>query len=241
MVLSRENRSDRISCSTSISPTASRAPPSRSPARPFSRSAPGRAASPARCWRSARPASSRSSATSARSRRSQEIAAHYPGRLEIVAADALTFDPRTQLERRAGAHRRQSAVQYRHGAFDRMAQRRTLAAVVRPRRADVSARGRRAHRCRAGFEDLRPPVGAGAVALRGAHSVRRQSFGFRAAAESHVFRACSLCRARRRALRPYGSSRAVTQAAFGQRRKMLRQSLRSLGADVPALLGSRRP
>ena len=27
----------------------------------------------------------------------------------------------------------------------------------------------------------------------------------------------------------------VTQAAFGQRRKMLRQSLRSLGADVPAL------
>jgi len=29
---------------------------------------------------------------------------------------------------------------------------------------------------------------------------------------------------------------AVTQAAFGQRRKMLRQSLRSLGADTPALL-----
>jgi 16S rRNA (adenine1518-N6/adenine1519-N6)-dimethyltransferase len=28
----------------------------------------------------------------------------------------------------------------------------------------------------------------------------------------------------------------VTQAAFGQRRKMLRQSLRSLGADVSALL-----
>ena len=30
----------------------------------------------------------------------------------------------------------------------------------------------------------------------------------------------------------------VTQAAFGQRRKMLRQSLKSLGADVPALLGA---
>jgi 16S rRNA (adenine1518-N6/adenine1519-N6)-dimethyltransferase len=28
----------------------------------------------------------------------------------------------------------------------------------------------------------------------------------------------------------------VTQAAFGQRRKMLRQSLRSLGVDVAALL-----
>jgi 16S rRNA (adenine1518-N6/adenine1519-N6)-dimethyltransferase len=30
----------------------------------------------------------------------------------------------------------------------------------------------------------------------------------------------------------------TTQAAFGQRRKMLRQSLRSLGVDVPALLGA---
>jgi 16S rRNA (adenine1518-N6/adenine1519-N6)-dimethyltransferase len=30
----------------------------------------------------------------------------------------------------------------------------------------------------------------------------------------------------------------VTQAAFGQRRKMLRQSLRALGADVPALLAA---
>ena len=30
----------------------------------------------------------------------------------------------------------------------------------------------------------------------------------------------------------------VTQAAFGQRRKMLRQSLRSLGVDVPALLSA---
>jgi 16S rRNA (adenine1518-N6/adenine1519-N6)-dimethyltransferase len=29
---------------------------------------------------------------------------------------------------------------------------------------------------------------------------------------------------------------SVTQAAFGQRRKMLRQSLRSLGVDVPALV-----
>jgi 16S rRNA (adenine1518-N6/adenine1519-N6)-dimethyltransferase len=28
----------------------------------------------------------------------------------------------------------------------------------------------------------------------------------------------------------------VTQAAFGQRRKMLRQSLRSLGGDAPALI-----
>jgi len=31
----------------------------------------------------------------------EEIAAHYPGRLEIVAADALTFDPRPQLDGRS--------------------------------------------------------------------------------------------------------------------------------------------
>jgi 16S rRNA (adenine1518-N6/adenine1519-N6)-dimethyltransferase len=31
---------------------------------------------------------------------------------------------------------------------------------------------------------------------------------------------------------------SVTQAAFGQRRKMLRQSLRALGVDVPALLAA---
>ena len=30
----------------------------------------------------------------------------------------------------------------------------------------------------------------------------------------------------------------MTQAAFGQRRKMLRQSLRSLGVEVPALLAA---
>jgi len=31
---------------------------------------------------------------------------------------------------------------------------------------------------------------------------------------------------------------AVTQAAFGQRRKMLRQSLRSLGVEVPSLIAA---
>ena len=42
-----------------------------------------------------------------------EIAARYPGRLEIVAADALDYDPRPHLRWRAGAHRRQPALQYR--------------------------------------------------------------------------------------------------------------------------------
>ena len=77
-----------------------------------------------------------------------EIAARYPGRLDIVAADALEFDPRPMLERRARQDRRQPALQHRHRPAHRLAQRRALAAVVRRHGADVSARGRRAHRRR---------------------------------------------------------------------------------------------
>ena len=79
---------------------------------------------------------------------------------------------------------------------------------------------------------------AGAMALRGAHHVRGPSVGLRAAAEGHL-RARAFCAAGGAArLRPQRSSRAVTKAAFGQRRKMLRQSLRALGADVSALLAT---
>ena len=49
----------------------------------------------------------------------EEIAARYPGRLEIVAGDALDFDPRAASRRRARARRRQPALQYRHRAAGR--------------------------------------------------------------------------------------------------------------------------
>ena len=48
-----------------------------------------------------------------------EIAERYPGRLEVVAGDALDFDPRPQLGGGAGAHRRQPALQHRDRAADR--------------------------------------------------------------------------------------------------------------------------
>ena len=77
-----------------------------------------------------------------------EIAARYPGRLEIVAGDALDFDPRPYLGGRARACRRQPAVQHRHRSAGLLAHARAVAALVRPARADVPARGRRTHRRR---------------------------------------------------------------------------------------------
>ena len=73
------------------------------------------------------------------------ISKRYPGRLEIVHADAQHFDPRTMLggERK---NRRQPALQHRHRTVGGLALDRAMAALVRHDGADVSARGRRAHR-----------------------------------------------------------------------------------------------
>ena len=84
-------------------------------------------------------------------------------------------------------------------------------------------------------EALRPAVGAGAVAHDGEDPVRRVAQRLRAAAEGHLaHRAPGTARraGRARGLRRSGS---VTAAAFGQRRKMLRQSLKSLAPDAEAL------
>ena len=74
------------------------------------------------------------------------IAKRYPGRLEIVHADAQRFDPRPMLGGEQGKDRRQPALQYRNRAADRLALDRAVAALVRHDGADVSARGRRADR-----------------------------------------------------------------------------------------------
>ena len=76
----------------------------------------------------------------------EEIAQRYPGRLEIVCADAQTFDPAAIARRRARKNRRQPALQHRNPAPDRLAVDRAVAALVRHDGADVSARGGRAHR-----------------------------------------------------------------------------------------------
>ena len=100
----------------------------------------------------------------------EEIAAHYPGRLEIVAGDALRFDRTRRISAAARARdRRQPALQYRDRAAGRLAHRRAVAALVRRAGADVPARSRRAHRRRARQQDLWPAVGAGRLA----HAKRR--------------------------------------------------------------------
>ena len=76
----------------------------------------------------------------------EEISRRYPGRLEIVCADAQHFDPRPLLGGSARENRRQPALQHRDRASDRLAVDRAVAALVRHDGADVSARGGRAHR-----------------------------------------------------------------------------------------------
>ena len=110
----------------------------------------------------------------ARSRALQEIAAHYPGRLDIVAADAL--DIRSAPRMLGAAARIVANLPYNIATalLVALAQRRALAALVRLRGADVPARSRRTHRRRARLEKLRAAVGAGAMALRGPDHVRHQ-------------------------------------------------------------------
>jgi 16S rRNA (adenine1518-N6/adenine1519-N6)-dimethyltransferase len=162
----------------------------------------------------------------------EEIAARYPGRLEIIAGDALDFDPRPLLGGAAVAN-----LPYNVGTallvswltlepwppwYDRlvlMFQREVAERIVADPgsksygRLSVLARWRCDARILfdvAGSAFVPPPkVTSSLVSL-----IPRE--------------APLVCE--RRALE------RVTEAAFGQRRKMLRQSLKTLGADPLALL-----
>ena len=62
-----------------------------------------------------------------------EIAAHWPGRLEIIEGDALRVtraDAGRESRRRPDPHRRQPALQHRDRASDPMARGRAMAAVL---------------------------------------------------------------------------------------------------------------
>src|ERR1043166_7260789 len=61
-----------------------------------------------------------------------------------------------------------------------------MAALVRPARAHVPARGRRAHRGEAWLEDVWPPFRAGGLAERSEDPVRYRSVRLRAAAEGDL-------------------------------------------------------
>jgi 16S rRNA (adenine1518-N6/adenine1519-N6)-dimethyltransferase len=167
----------------------------------------------------------------------EEIAAHYPDRLDVVAADALTFDPRPRLD---GAPARIVAnLPYNIATALLVA---WLAVEPWPPWFDSA------------FLMFQREVAERIVAAPGSKTYGRLSVLVQWRCEARIMFdvnasafvpppkvTSSVLRLVPRAA-PAACDRrlleAVTQAAFGQRRKMLRQSLRSLAADVPALLAA---
>jgi 16S rRNA (adenine1518-N6/adenine1519-N6)-dimethyltransferase len=166
-----------------------------------------------------------------------EIAAHHPGRLDIVAADALAFDPRPRLD--GGPVRIVANLPYNiatallvawvsvepwppwYDAAVLMFQREVAERIVAE--PDTKSYGRLSvlvqWRCEARILfDVNPSAFVPPPKVTS-----------------------SLTRIVPRAA-PLACDRAaletVTAAAFGQRRKMLRQSLRSLGVDAPSLIAA---
>ena len=168
-----------------------------------------------------------------------EIAQRYPGRLDVIAGDALTVD----LSRMRRTARRASsptcpttsrppllvswlAAEPWPPWYDRlmlMFQREVAERIVAP----------------PGGKTLRTALGAGGLA-----HARRKSCStshpsrLRAAAEGDVVGGASWCRAPTPLACDRATLERVTAAAFGQRRKMLRQSLKSLGVDPLPLLAA---
>jgi 16S rRNA (adenine1518-N6/adenine1519-N6)-dimethyltransferase len=166
-----------------------------------------------------------------------EIAGHYPGRLDVVAADALAFDPRTRIGE--GPARIVANLPYNIATpllvgwltaepwppwFDRLVllfQREVAERIV----SDPGSKS----------------YGRLSV-LAGWRSTARLLFDIAPAAFVPPPKVTSslieiVPRARPLACDSKTLQR-VTQAAFGQRRKMLRQSLRSLGTDPLPLLAA---
>jgi 16S rRNA (adenine1518-N6/adenine1519-N6)-dimethyltransferase len=167
----------------------------------------------------------------------EEIAERYPDRLDIVAADALTFDPRSRLGR--GPVRIVANLPYNIATA-------LLASwlCIEPWPPWYEA----------AVLMFQREVAARLVAAPGTKSYGRLSVLVQWRCEARILFdvnpsafvpppkvTSSLVHLLPRA-RPLPSDRklleAVTRAAFGQRRKMLRQSLRSLNADVLALLST---
>ena len=194
---------------------------------------PGPAASPARCLWKARDRVIAIEKDKRALPALAEIAAAYPGRLEIVEADALEL-------RLAGSRpgqrqgRRQSSLQYRDAPPHRLDDR-PMAALVLIAHPHVPEGSGAAHRAPAGSDAYgRLSVlcqwrcAGEALSMSTAAPSRRSPRSHR-----HVFSSC------RGTVRPRLRGRIlerVTAAAFGQRRKMLRSSLKPIASDPQALL-----
>jgi 16S rRNA (adenine1518-N6/adenine1519-N6)-dimethyltransferase len=165
----------------------------------------------------------------------EEIAALYPGRLDIVSADALAFDPRAHI---AGTPARIVANLPYNIATPLLIS--WLSAEPWPPWYDSAVLM------------FQREVAERIVAAPGSKAYGRLSVLTQWRCEARIMFdvnasafvpppkiTSSIVRLQPRAA-PLPCDRAllerVTQAAFGQRRKMLRQSLRSLGTDAAALL-----
>lgn len=165
----------------------------------------------------------------------QDVAAHYPGRLDIVTADALKFDPRGDLDG-AGA-RIVANLPY------------NIATALLVSWLSVEPWPPWFDRAVVMFQR---EVAERIVAMPGSKSYGRLSVLTQWRCQAHIVFdvnaaafvpppkvTSSLVRLVPR-VAPLACQRqrleAVTQAAFGQRRKMLRQSLRSLGVDPLRLI-----
>lgn len=167
----------------------------------------------------------------------REIAEGYPGRLEIVAADALTFDPRSLL--RSGPVRIVANLPYNIATALLVS---WLTVEPWPPWYDAA------------ILMFQREVAERIVAAPGSKSYGRLSVLAQWRCDARILFdvnpsafvpppkvTSSLVRLVPRAEPPRCDRallEAVTQAAFGQRRKMLRQSLRSLGADTSVLLSA---
>jgi 16S rRNA (adenine1518-N6/adenine1519-N6)-dimethyltransferase len=167
----------------------------------------------------------------------QEIGERYPGRLDIVAADALTFDPRSRLDR--GPVRIVANLPYNIATALLIS---WLCIEPWPPWYEAAVLM------------FQREVAERIVAAPGSKSYGRLSVLVQWRCEARILFdvnpsafvpppkvTSSLVRFLPRAT-PLACDRKLletaTQAAFGQRRKMLRQSLRLLGADVSALLST---
>lgn len=167
----------------------------------------------------------------------QEVAAHYPGHLDIVAADALHYDPRRHFT--AGPVRIVANLPYNIATALLVS---WLSVEPWPPWYDAA------------ILMFQREVAERIVAEAGSKSYGRLSVLAQWRCETRILFdvnpsafvppptvTSSVVRLTPRA-QPLPCDRAllerVTQAAFGQRRKMLRQSLRSLGTDVAGLLAA---
>jgi 16S rRNA (adenine1518-N6/adenine1519-N6)-dimethyltransferase len=166
-----------------------------------------------------------------------EVAERYPGRLDIVAADALTFDPRTRLDH--GPARIVANLPYNiatallvswvtvepwppwYDSAVLMFQREVAERIV-------AAPGSKAYGRLSVLVQWR-------CTPRILFDVNASAFVPPPKVTSSLVRLVPLHA-------PLPCDRAIletaTQAAFGQRRKMLRQSLRPLGGNTPALIAA---